>query len=149
MKKVLEQYNFSHYECHFGAMKTISKVLQLRIYWPTLFRDAHTLVSKCDRCQCCGNISTQNEMPRNYILEVEIFVQEFPFLLSNQYIMMAVDYVSMCVEAVTLPTNDGQVMVNFLKKNIFFSCFSTPRALVMEAKILVLISLIYFWPRIE
>lgn len=74
MKKILEQYDFSHYECHFGAMKTISKVLQLRIYWPTLFKDAHTLVSKCDRCQCCGNISTQNEMPRNYILEVEVFV---------------------------------------------------------------------------
>ncbi|XP_022880925.1 uncharacterized protein K02A2.6-like [Olea europaea var. sylvestris] len=63
----------------------------------------------CDRCQRTGNISRRNEMPLN----------------------MAVDYVSKWVEAVALPTNDGKVVIEFLKKNIFTQ-FGTPRAIISD-----------------
>ena len=66
-------------------------------------------------------------MPLNNILEVELldvwgidFMSLFPHTYSNQYILVAVDYVSRWVEAVALPTNDDKVVVKFLKKNIFF-----------------------------
>ncbi|KAH9735065.1 hypothetical protein KPL71_017621 [Citrus sinensis] len=34
---------------HFSAKKTATKVLQCGFYWPTIFRDAYTLCSSCDR----------------------------------------------------------------------------------------------------
>jgi hypothetical protein len=138
MEQILEQCHSSPYGGHFGAVKTASKVLQSGFYWPTLFKDAHTLVSKCDRCQRSGNISNRNEMPLNSILEVEIFdvwgidfMGPFPSSFSNQYILVAVDYVSKWVEAVAMPTNDARVVVNFLKKNIF-SRYGTPRAIISD-----------------
>ncbi|XP_022867583.1 uncharacterized protein LOC111387274 [Olea europaea var. sylvestris] len=63
----------------------------------------------CDRCQRTGNISRRNEMPLN----------------------MAVDYVSKWVEAIALPTNDGKVVIEFLKKNIF-TRFGTPGAIISD-----------------
>ena len=55
----------------------------------------------------------------------------FPSSYSNKFILVAVDYVSKWVEAVTLPTNDARVIVNFLQKNIF-SRFNTPRAIISD-----------------
>ncbi|KAH9698202.1 Endonuclease [Citrus sinensis] len=34
---------------HFSAKKTATKVLQCGFYWPTIFRDAYTFCSSCDR----------------------------------------------------------------------------------------------------
>ena len=41
---------------HFGGNSTVAKVLQSRLYWPTLFKDAHKFVSTCDKCQRMGSI---------------------------------------------------------------------------------------------
>ena len=77
-------------------------------------------------------------MPLNPILEVEIFDVwgiDFmgPFLNSfgNQFILVAVDYVSKWVEAGPTKTNDNKVVVKFLKENIF-SQFGTPRAIISD-----------------
>ena len=43
----------------------------------------------------------------------------FLSLYGNQYILLAMDYVSKWVEAIATPTNDGKVVLNFLKKHIF------------------------------
>ena len=77
-------------------------------------------------------------MPLNYILEVELFDVwgiDFmgPFVMSfrNQYILLAVDYVSKWVEAIATPTSDASVVLEFLKKNIF-NRFGTPRAIISD-----------------
>jgi len=49
----------------------------------------------------------------------------------NKYILLAVDYVSKWVEASATPTNDGKVVLNFLRKNIF-TRFGTPRAIISD-----------------
>jgi len=54
----------------------------------------------------------------------------FPPSYSNQYIIVAVNYVSKWVEVVALPTNDANVVVNFLKK--IFSRIDTPRAIISD-----------------
>jgi len=46
--------------------KKVSNILQAGFWWPTMFKDAHEFVPKCDSCW-------RNEMPHNPILEVEIF----------------------------------------------------------------------------
>jgi len=65
-------------------------------------------------------------MPLQSILEVELFdywgidfVGPFPSSYSNEYILVAVDYVSKWVEVVTSPRTDSKTVVKFLKKNIF------------------------------
>ena len=65
------------------------------------------------------------EMPLYGILEVELFDVwgiDFmgPFVSSNnnQYILVAVDYVSKWIEAQACPTNDARTVTRFLKKNI-------------------------------
>ena len=77
-------------------------------------------------------------MPLNYILEVERFdvwridfMGPFPSSYKNQYILLAVDYVSNWVEAIATPTNDAKVVLKFLKKNIF-TRFGTPQAIISD-----------------
>lgn len=55
----------------------------------------------------------------------------FPPSYGNSYILVAVDYVSKCVEVAALPTNDSKVVLNFFRKNIF-TCIGTPRAIITD-----------------
>jgi len=48
-------------------------VLQVGSFWPFLFKDVHTYVHSYNRCQQMGNLSRKNEMPLNFVLEIEIF----------------------------------------------------------------------------
>jgi len=77
-------------------------------------------------------------MPLNNILEVEIFyvcgvdfMGPFPPSFGNQYILVAVDYVSKWVEAIASPTNDAQVVINLFKK-IIFPRFGVPRVVISD-----------------
>ena len=56
-----------------------------------------------------------------------------PFVSSHgmKYILVAVDYVSKWVEAISLANNEGKSVTAFLKKNIF-SRFGTPRAIISD-----------------
>ncbi|GJW26379.1 reverse transcriptase domain-containing protein [Tanacetum coccineum] len=52
---------------HHGANYTAKKVFDSGFYWPTIYRDSHDLVTRCDTCQCQGKISQRDEMPQNEI----------------------------------------------------------------------------------
>ncbi|GJZ16631.1 reverse transcriptase domain-containing protein [Tanacetum coccineum] len=39
---------------HHGANYTAKKVFDSCFHWPTIYRDAHDLVTRCDACQCQG-----------------------------------------------------------------------------------------------
>ncbi|XP_016192523.1 uncharacterized protein LOC107633402 [Arachis ipaensis] len=58
----------------------------------------------------------------------------FPSSYSNNYILLAVDYISKWVEAVPLPTNDAKEVLSFLKQYIF-SRFGVPRTLISDGGI--------------
>jgi len=81
-------------------------------------------VRSCDRRQWIGNLSRKNEIPLNFILEVEIFdvwgidfTGPFPSSRGNKYILVTVDYVFKWVEVVVSPTNDSKVVVKLFKKS--------------------------------
>ncbi|GJU65124.1 reverse transcriptase domain-containing protein [Tanacetum coccineum] len=52
---------------HHGANYIAKKVFDFGFYWPTIYRDAHDLVTRCDACQHQGKISQRDEMPQNAI----------------------------------------------------------------------------------
>ena len=56
-----------------------------------------------------------------------------PFSMSyiNQFILVAVDYVSKWAEAVPIKTIDNQVVIKFLRENII-SRFGAPRAIISD-----------------
>ncbi|GKB59566.1 reverse transcriptase domain-containing protein [Tanacetum coccineum] len=87
---------------HHGANYTAKKVFDAGFCWPTIYRDAHDLVTRCDACQRQGKISQRDEMPQNAIQ----------------------------VEAKALPTNDARVVCKFLKS--LFARFGTPRAIISD-----------------
>ncbi|GKE53710.1 reverse transcriptase domain-containing protein [Tanacetum coccineum] len=103
---------------HYGANYTTKKVFNSGFYWPTIYRDAHDLVTRCDACQRQGKISQRDEMPQNSIQVCEIFdvwgidfMWPFPSSRGNKYILVAVDYLLKWVKAKALPTNDAQVVM--------------------------------------
>ncbi|KAK8957227.1 hypothetical protein KSP39_PZI000978 [Platanthera zijinensis] len=122
---------------HYKANRTARKVLEAGFYWPSIFKDAHAHVSRCEQCQRSGNISRRDEMPLNLFIEIEVFdlwgidfVGPLPTSFGNKYILVAVDYVSRWAEAQALPTNDARVVTRFLKQ--LFSRFGAPRAIVSD-----------------
>ncbi|GJR08819.1 reverse transcriptase domain-containing protein [Tanacetum coccineum] len=52
---------------HHGANYTAKKVFYFGFYWPTIYRDARDLVTRCDACQHQGKISQKDEIPQNAI----------------------------------------------------------------------------------
>ncbi|GJU30375.1 reverse transcriptase domain-containing protein [Tanacetum coccineum] len=122
---------------HHSANLTARKVFDAGFFWPTIYRDAHTMIKSCDTCQRQGKISQRDEMPQNAIQVCEIFdvwgidfMGPFPSSRGNKYILVAVDYLSKWVEAKALPTNDARVVVKFLKS--LFARFRTPRAIISD-----------------
>ncbi|GKA05245.1 reverse transcriptase domain-containing protein [Tanacetum coccineum] len=136
-RTILDQCHHGPTSGHYTPNITAKKVLDSGFYWPTIIKEAHTLVRLCEACQKTGNLSKRDEMPLNNIQVCEIFVMwgiDFmgPFLKSYkfEYILVAVDYVSKWAEAQALPTNDARVVITFLKK--LFCRFGMPKALISD-----------------
>ncbi|GJX68216.1 reverse transcriptase domain-containing protein [Tanacetum coccineum] len=134
---ILKAYHEGPTGGHHGANLTAKKVFDAGFFWPTIYRDAHTMIKSCDTCQRQGKISQRNEMPQNTIQVCEIvdvwgidFMGPFPSSRRNKYILIAIDYLSKWVEAKALPTNDARVVVKFLKS--LFARFGTPRAIISD-----------------
>ena len=71
-------------------------------------------------------------------MEVEVFdswgidfVGPLPPSFGNEYILVAMDYVSKWVKAVVASKNDAKTVVKFLKKNIF-ARFGVPIILISD-----------------
>ncbi|GKB57440.1 reverse transcriptase domain-containing protein, partial [Tanacetum coccineum] len=121
---------------HHSANLTARKVFDAGFFWPTIYRDAHSMIKSCDTCQRQGKISQRDEMPQNAIQVCEIFdiwgidfIGHFPSSKGNN-ILVAVDYLSKWVKVKALPTNDARVVVKFLKS--LFARFGTPRAIISD-----------------
>ncbi|GJX29569.1 reverse transcriptase domain-containing protein [Tanacetum coccineum] len=135
---ILKAYHNGPTRGHHGPNYTAKKVFDSGFYWPTFYRDAHDLVTRCDACQRQG----KNNLQRMKSIKMQIqfseifdrlginFMGPFPSSRGNKYILVAVDYLSKWVEAKALPTNDARVVVKFLKS--LFARFGTPRAIISD-----------------
>ena len=85
-----------------------------------------------------GNINRRNEMPLQGILVMQIFdlwgiefMGPFPPSSGNIYILLVVDYVSKCVEAIACPRNEANMFVGFIRRNIL-SRYGAPRTIISD-----------------
>ena len=72
------------------------------------------------------NINKRHEMPLHGVLVVELFdvwgigfMGPFQSSFGNLYILLAMDYVSKWIEAITCLRNEASTVLNFVQKNIF------------------------------
>nr|GEW62406.1 reverse transcriptase domain-containing protein [Tanacetum cinerariifolium] len=110
-------------------------------FWddPFLFKiNADQVIRRCvhgqeaiDILKACHNRPTGGHHGPNYTTKKGIdFMGPFPSSRGNEYILVAVDYLSKWVEAKVLPTNDARVVYKFLKS--LFARFGTPRAIISD-----------------
>jgi len=79
-------------------------------------------------------------MPLRNIQEIDVFdcwgidfMGQLPSSLSNEYISVAVEYVSRWVEAIPTQKVDSKTVIKFVKKHIFCR-FGTPRVLISDGR---------------
>ena len=135
---ILSHYHENACGGHFASKKNARKVLQSRFYWPSLFKDAHTMCRECNKCQRLGKISHHHMLPLNPILVVDVFyvwgidfMGPFPSSFGYIYILVEVDYVLKWVEALPCKAADHRVVLKFLKEDIF-SRFGVPKAIIND-----------------
>ncbi|GJS88376.1 reverse transcriptase domain-containing protein [Tanacetum coccineum] len=61
--KILNECHHGPTGGHYGPSTTAQKVFDAGFYWPTIFKEAYTLVQNCDACQRSGSLSQRDEMP--------------------------------------------------------------------------------------
>ena len=96
-----------------------------RFYWPKIVKNSYDFCQAYARYQMLGSLPRRNEMPMTPILIIEIldcwgidFMGPFPQTDRNEYILLAVEYVSKWVEAISTRKNDHKTVIAFLKENI-------------------------------
>ncbi|GKD23115.1 reverse transcriptase domain-containing protein, partial [Tanacetum coccineum] len=60
---LLQEFDIGCFGGQYSANLTARKVFDAGFFWPTIYRDAHTMIKSCDTCQRQGKISQRDEMP--------------------------------------------------------------------------------------
>nr|XP_033514608.1 uncharacterized protein LOC117279225 [Nicotiana tomentosiformis] len=95
-----------------------------------MFPDEQLLAVSLEELPWYADITNYLEMDVFDVWE-KVFIGPFVRSYSNKYILVAVDYVSKWVEAVSLPTSDVKGVISFLKRNSF-THFRNPRAIISD-----------------
>ncbi|MCI15320.1 protein NYNRIN-like, partial [Trifolium medium] len=98
-RNIMWHCHSSAYGGHHSGNRTTIKILHCGFWWPTLFQESNQFVRNCDRYQRTGH--------------------RFPPSDNKLYILVCVDYVTKCVEALACPANNAHTVINILKKNVF------------------------------
>jgi hypothetical protein len=125
---------------HFLEQFTGQKILRAGYFWPSLFRDAHAYVRKCDVCQRYARNDLRMELPLHISLPLVPFerwgidyVGEVHPKSSKgmAYIVVATEYLTKWAEAKAVRTNTAKNAPIFLYENIV-ARFGCPKILVSD-----------------
>ena len=92
---------------HFGGDTTAHKFLRVGYFWPTLFKDAHSFVRRCQDCQIMTGRVKKPAFPLHPVVVDRPFQQwginivgpiNPSSSLQHKYIITATDYFNRCSE---------------------------------------------------
>ncbi|XP_020236657.1 uncharacterized protein LOC109816175 [Cajanus cajan] len=124
---------------HSGARTTVSKLLRVRYYWPTMNTDCETFVKKCQPCQKHGNLIHQPAEQLHCIPPAWLFATwgadilgPFPVAKGQcKFLIVAVDLFTKWIEAEPLACISAHQVQKFLWRNII-TRFGVPHTLVTD-----------------
>ena len=74
-QKVLTELHDGPTGGHYAGDTTAHKIMRAGFYWPTLFRDAHAYVRRCDQCQIFAKRESRPATPLQAVVVEEPFQQ--------------------------------------------------------------------------
>ena len=137
---ILEACHDSACRGHFSRRLTGQKILRAGYYWPTLFADAEAYAKKCDACQRYARNDLHMDLPLYPTLPISPiekwgidYIGPIAPMSSkrNQYIIIAVEYLTKWAEAKAIKAADAKQTAIFLYENII-SRFGCPQILVSD-----------------
>ena len=125
---------------HFSGRLTGQKILRADYFWPTLFKDAHNYVRKCDACQRYARNDLRMEMPLHISLPlvpfekwgIDYVEKVHPHSSRGMaYIVVATEYLTKWAEAKAVKADTAEHAATFMYENII-SRFGVPKILVSD-----------------
>ncbi|GJU71406.1 putative ribonuclease H-like domain-containing protein [Tanacetum coccineum] len=123
---VLRETYEGSYSMHADTRSVMAKALRIGYYWPTMHKDARTLIRSCQDCQVYKHVPRNPQQKLTPITSPWSFYKwgidiAGPFLEGPgkvKILIMAMDYFIKWIEAKPLTTITGNQIKNFLWDNI-------------------------------
>eukprot|EP00253_Pinus_taeda_P005016 PITA_05016 len=138
--KVLQELHDGPAGGHYAGDATAHKILRARYYWPTLFKDSHNYVRKCQVCQTTAGREKKPSLPLQPVNINQPFIQWGLDIIGeiaphsskqHRYILIATDYFTKWVETVPLKTANAENIIEFIDQFII-TRFGLPSALMFD-----------------
>eukprot|EP00253_Pinus_taeda_P015161 PITA_15161 len=139
-EKVLQELHDGPAGGHYAGDATAHKILRAGYYWPTLFKDSHSYVGKCQICQTTAGRQRKSSMPLQPVNIEQPFSQWGLDIIGeivphsskqHRYILTATDYFTKWVEAVPLKTANSERIIELIDQFII-TRFGLPTALIFD-----------------
>eukprot|EP00253_Pinus_taeda_P005163 PITA_05163 len=139
-EKVLQELHDGPAGGHYAGDTTAHKILRAGYYWPTLFKDSHSYVRKCQICQNTAGRQRKPSMPLQPVNIEQPFSQWGLDIIGeivphsskqHRYILTATDYFTKWVEAVPLKTTNSENIIEFIDQFIV-TRFGLPSDLIFD-----------------
>ena len=124
---------------HIGSRPLLGKVFRQGFYWPKAASDAAELVQKCEGCQKCARDQKQPSSLTQLIQPIwplqrwglDLLGPLPPAQGNLKYVVVAVEYFSMWIEAKPLATITSVTVQKFFWQNIICR-FGVPKAITVD-----------------
>eukprot|EP00253_Pinus_taeda_P036025 PITA_36025 len=139
-EKVLQKLHDGPAGRHYARDATAHKILRAGYYWPTMFKDSHSYVRKCQVCQTTTGRQRKPSLPLQPVNIEQLFAQWGLDIIGeivphsskkHRYILTATDYFTKWVEAVPLKTANSENIIEFIDQFII-TRFGLPSALMFD-----------------
>eukprot|EP00253_Pinus_taeda_P009950 PITA_09950 len=140
VEKVLQELHEKLAGGHYAGDATAHKILRAGYYWPTLFKDLHSYVRKCQVCQTTAGRQKKPSLPLQPVNIEQPFTQWGLDIIGeivphsskqHRYILTATDYFTKWVEAVPLKAANSENIIEFIDQFII-TRFGLPSALIFD-----------------